>query len=85
MNNKLMLKQLVQFNKTAFDNAFKAMKIAQEHGEKMLNSMLDQAAWIPEDGKKTITEWVKAYKKGVEDFKNTVDTQYVKVEEFFEN
>jgi hypothetical protein len=85
MNNKLILKQFVQFNKTTFDNAFKAMKLAQEQGEKMVNSLLDQATWIPEDGKKTITEWVKAYKKGVDDFRNTVDEQYKKVEEFLAN
>jgi hypothetical protein len=85
MNNKVILKQFIQFNKTAFDNAFKAMNMAQEQGEKMLNALLDQATWIPEEGKKTITEWVKGYKKGVDDFKKTVDDQYKKVEEYFEN
>lgn len=83
MNNKVILKQIVQFNKTAFDNTFKAMKMAQEHGEKMLTALLDQATWLPEEGKKTITDWVKAYKKGVDDFKATVDEQYKKVDEFF--
>jgi len=85
MNNKLVLKQIVQFNKTTFDNAFKAMKLAQEQGEKMLSALLDQATWIPEDGKKAITEWVRAYKKGVDDFKNMVDEQYKKVDEFLAN
>ena len=82
MNNKAIIKQMVQFNKTVFDNAFKAMNLAQEQGEKMLNALLDQATWIPEDGKKTITEWVKTYKKGLDDFKKTVDDQYTKVEDF---
>ena len=85
MDNKIILKQFVQFNKTTFDNAFKAMELVQTQGEKMLNALLDQAAWIPEDGKKTITEWIRAYKKGVDEFKNTVDEQYKKVNEFFVN
>ena len=85
MNNKVILKQIVQFNKTAFDNVFKAMSLAQEQGEKMVNTLLDQATWVPEEGKKTISEWVKAYKNGVDDFKKTVDEQYKKVEQFFEN
>jgi hypothetical protein len=85
MDNKIILKQFVQFNKTTFDNAFKAMELVQAQGEKMLNALLNQAAWIPEDGKKTITEWVRAYKKGVDEFKNTVDEQYKKVDEFFAN
>lgn len=83
INNKAMLKQIIQFNKTTFfDNAFKAMKLAQEQGEKMLNTMLDQATWLPAEGKKSITDWLKAYKKGVDDFKSAVDEQYDKVEDF---
>ena len=81
--NKQMLKQIVQFNKTVFDNGFKAMKMAQEQGEKMLNTLLDQATWLPEEGKKTITNWVTAYQKGIEDFKSAVDEQYQKVDDFF--
>jgi len=84
MNNKMILKQMVQFNKTVFDNAFKAMNMAQEQGEKMLNALLEQASWIPEEGKTTIAEWVKAYKKGVNDLKNAMDEQYKKVDEFLE-
>jgi hypothetical protein len=85
MNNKAILKQLVQFNKTVFDNAFKAMTLAQEQGEKMLNALLDQSTWLPEEGKKTITDWLKAYKKGVDDFKKALDEQYKKVDDFFGN
>jgi hypothetical protein len=85
MNNKVILKQVVQFNKTVFDNAFKAMNLAQEQGEKMLNALLDQATWLPEEGKKTITDWMKAYKKGVDDFKKALDEQYKKVDDFFAN
>jgi hypothetical protein len=85
MNNKVILKQVIQFNKTVFDNAFKAMNLAQEQGEKMLNALLDQATWLPEEGKKTITDWMKAYKKGVDDFKKALDEQYKKVDDFFAN
>ena len=85
MNNKVILKQVVQFNKTVFDNAFKAMNLAQEQGEKMLNALLDQATWLPEEGKKTITDWLKAYKKGMDDFKKALDEQYKKVDDFFAN
>jgi len=84
MENKQILKQMVNFNKTIFDNAFNAMQTAQNQGEKMLTSLLDQAAWLPEDGKKTVTDWVKSYQKGCENFKSTVDEQYKKVEDFLE-
>ena len=83
MDNKQILNQMIKFNKTIFDNAFKGMQMAQDQGEKMINSLVDQASWLPEDGKKTITDWVKSYQKGCTDFKENVDQQYEKVEDFF--
>ena len=82
MDNKQILNQTIQFNKTAFDNGFTAMMMAQEQCEKMLTTFMDQAAWLPEDGKKVIADWVKAYKKGCEDFKAAMDDNYKKVEAF---
>jgi len=84
MDNKQILKQTIQFNKTAFDNGFTAMMMAQDQCEKMVTTFLDQAAWLPEEGKKVISDWVKAYKKGCEDFKTAMDANYTKVEEFVE-
>ena len=82
MDNKQILKQTIQFNKTAFDNGFTAMMMAQDQCEKMVTTFLDQAAWLPEEGKKVISDWVKAYKKGCKDFKTAMDENYTKVEEF---
>jgi len=38
---------------------------------------------FPEEGRKAIAEWMKTYKKGCEDFQNTVDENFKKVEDFF--
>jgi len=82
MDNKQILNQVVTFNKTIFDNAFNALQMAQNQGEKVITSLLDQASWLPEDGRKTIDAWLKSYQKGCTDFKAVVDEQYKKVEEF---
>ena len=82
MDNKLILNQMIKFNKTIFDNAFNAMQMAQERGGKAVTTLMDQASWLPEEGKKAITDWVKTYQKGCDDFKTTVDEQYKKVEDF---
>ncbi|NOY68920.1 MAG: hypothetical protein GXP53_05425 [Deltaproteobacteria bacterium] len=84
MDNKQVLNQVIKFNKTIFDNAFNAMQMAQNQGEKIITSLLDQAAWLPEEGRKTIDGWVNSYQKGFSDFKSAVDEQYKKVEEFLE-
>ena len=83
MDPNLMLKQMLEFNKTAFDNSFNAMLTIQEQNAKMVNTFLEQAAWMPEDGKKVIRNWIEAYKKGCEDFKNAADENYKKVDDYF--
>ena len=79
-----MLKQMLDFNKTAYDNSFKAMLAISEQNEKMVNTFLKQATWIPEEGKKPIQEWVDAYKRGCQDLKKTADDNYKKVADFFD-
>ncbi|MCX5856489.1 MAG: hypothetical protein NTZ57_00995 [Deltaproteobacteria bacterium] len=83
MDPKQIAKQMIQFNKTAFDNTFNAMTVLQEQTEKMMGMYLDQAPLLPAEGKKAIGDWLKAYKKGREDFKTAVDENYKKVENFF--
>lgn len=83
MEHYQFLKQMTQFNKTAFDSSYNAMTMFREHNEKMATSLLDQATWMPEQGKKAITEWMKSYKKGCEDFKKIVDQNYQNLEKYF--
>jgi hypothetical protein len=84
MEPNQMLKQMLDFNKTAFDNSFNAMLTIQEQNEKMVNTFMEQATWIPEEGKKLIEEWIDTYKKGCVDFKKAADENYKKVTEYFE-
>jgi hypothetical protein len=49
----------------------------------MVGTFLQQATWIPEEGRKAIENWMQSYKKGCEDFKKLADENYQKVEEFF--
>ena len=84
MDPKQIAKQMVQFNKAAFDNTFNAMTVLQEQTEKMVNMFLEQQSpWMPAEGKKAVTDWIKAYKRGREGFKAAVDDNYKKVEDFF--
>jgi hypothetical protein len=84
MDQQRMFKQMIDFQKKTFDNSFAAMTTLQEQGEKMMNAFLDQAPWLPNDGKKVINDWLKTYKTGRENFKNMVETNFSKVDEYFE-
>jgi len=83
MDSSKIAKQMIDFQKTTFDNTFNAMVLLQEQAESMAGTILDQATWMPEEGRKAINDWLKAYKKGREDFKKGVDENFTRVEDFF--
>ena len=83
METGKIAKQMIDFQKTAFDNTFGAMVALQDQTEKMVNLTIEQAAWLPKDGKRALNEWTEAYKKGRDDFKKFVDENFNRVESFF--
>ncbi len=83
MDQKQFVKQMIDFHKTSFDNSFNAMVMLQEQTEKMVSAVLEQATWLPDDGKNVLNQWIGAYKKGRDDFKKTVDDNFKKVEDYF--
>lgn len=83
MDPKQIAKQMIDFNKAAFDNSFNAMAILQDQIEKMASTALEQNNMIPAEGKKAVSDWIKSYKKGRDDFKAGADESFKKVETFF--
>lgn len=85
MDQKQLIKQMIDFNKATMDNAYKAMCLMQEQAEKMGQATLDQATWLPEEGKKVISDLINAYKKGRDDYKKGIDEAFKKVEAYFKD
>jgi len=84
MENQQIVKQMIKFNKTAFDNSFSTMTIVYQQNEKMLETFMSQATWMPEEGKKAVKDWLAAYHNGCNDFKKMMDESYAKVEAYFD-
>lgn len=84
MNQFNLLRQMLDFNRTTFDNTFGAMCMLQEQSEKMVNSFVEQAVWIPNEGKKAITDMTSMMRKGCSEFKRAVDENFGKAEAYFE-
>jgi hypothetical protein len=83
MDQQLITKDMMAFNKSIFDNTFNMISGIQDQSERMLTSFLDHASWLPDEGKKAITDWVSAYKKGRAEFKAATDEKYEKVTSYF--
>ena len=83
MDQKQIFKQMLDFNKSSFTNAFNALVMIQDQTETMSNSLLEQSTWLPAEGKKAIQDWIEACKTGREEYKKLVDDAYGKVEALF--
>ena len=85
MDQKQYFLQMINFNRAAFDGSFSALGTLQEQAERMANTVIDQATWLPEPGRQAINEWAEACKKGREQFKQMVDDSFQKVEAYFKD
>jgi len=83
MEPKQIAKQMIDFNKTAFDNSFEAMIVLQDQAEKVVSSFMKQNSLVPEEGKKAVADWINTYKKGRTDLKKAADESFKKVEAAF--
>jgi len=82
MTPKELLKQMVNFNKAAFENSFNTMLILQEQMERMSRVYVDQTTGISAETKSAVNEWTQLYKKGLTDFKAMIEENFKKVEAF---
>ena len=76
MQPKQLLKQMVDFNKAAFENSFNTMLMLQEQTERMSRVYVDQATGISAETKNAVNEWTQLYKKGLTDFKAMIDHRF---------
>ena len=82
MDNKETTKQMIDYHKAAFETYYNSVQMLQEQTTKALDNMLKQSPWIPAQTKSFINEWISIYKKVTADFKESVDQNYAKMEEF---
>ena len=80
MQSTIYTKQIIDFQKSTFDNSFYAVTLLQEQTEKMTRSFLDQAIWVPAEGRKAVNELIKSFNKGRNDFKKAVDENFKSLE-----
>jgi polyhydroxyalkanoate synthesis regulator phasin len=85
MNTLHIAQQMIGFNKSAYDHNIRAMSGLHEQTERVINKFWQKAPMFPEEGKKVISDWMTAYKKGCEDLKNSMDDNFKNVEDFFKD
>lgn len=84
MEQGKMAKQMFGYQKSLFESSFSALCTIQEQTEQMTRTFINQMPWIPEEGKKTLTQSMESYKKARDNFKKAVDDGYAQLEKLFE-
>jgi len=72
MDSTWMPKQLVDFQKSIFENTFSALVMIQDNTEKVAKTLVEQATWFPEENKRFIGQWTDTYKKSRTELKDTI-------------
>lgn len=78
-----MAKQMIDLQRVTFEGVMGNMIMLWDQTGNMLNSFMDQAVWVPEEGKKAFREWIDNNKKGCETFKSAVNNGYSNLEKLF--
>jgi hypothetical protein len=77
------VKQIIDFQKTTFDNTYNTITQIQDQAEKLALDVIGQMPWMPEEGKKAFDNSLKMYKNAREDYKKLVSEGFSKMEEPF--
>ncbi len=75
---------VVEFQKSAFDNAFKVLGQVQDQSTKAVSGMLLEADWLPREGKQVVREWSRVLHDGRKEFEQTVDKSFDLVTHFLD-
>ncbi|PKN70534.1 MAG: hypothetical protein CVU54_05405 [Deltaproteobacteria bacterium HGW-Deltaproteobacteria-12] len=85
MDPNQLFRQMIAFNKAVSDNNFRTLAATHEQTERMLKRFWEKSPLFPEEGKKAVADWLKAYKKFCDDFKNRVDHNFQEAEKYTGN
>lgn len=84
MDQKTLMKQLLEFNKTSFNNTYNTMIMMQEQAERMTSTLINHPTLLSEDGKKTMENWVKVFKIRRDEYQKIVNDNFKKLEAFLD-
>ena len=76
-------KQMLDLQKNALDQSYNAMLAMQDQSEKMMESVMEQVTWIPDESKMVVKGWINTMKKNEDDCKKMIDDYFASIENFF--
>jgi hypothetical protein len=75
-------KQAFDFQKGAISSWFDVLSILQDQADLTVDTVLNQASWIPDEGRQVILDWVSACKNEGDRYKDYVDEIFSGLEKY---
>ncbi len=75
---------LVKLQRSAFDKVLKVATKVQERADKAVKDRVQEAEWMPNEGKDIVKEWSRTLEDGRAEFQKTVDKSYDLLRGYFE-
>lgn len=69
-------KQVLEFQKAAFENGYNAIVALQERQLELADRMINQVPNLPDEARALMQTWRNAAQEGQRQFKNTVDGSF---------
>ncbi len=85
MEQMKIAKQMLNFQRTMFDNTYNTVTVMQDSSQNIIHGLLNQFTWVTEEAKKPLNDSATLIKKAREDFKKTINQGFDKIEELVDN
>lgn len=78
-----MTKQMMDFQKTMFNNAFNTITMFQDQTDSFGRAMVDQNPVMPQEAKDAVKNWMEMSKKARDSYKQTLEESFKSMESSF--
>jgi len=81
MDTNKNIKQMVQYNKSVFENAFTMISLLQDYATNMSTTLVSQVPWFPQEAKQAIIETAEMFKEARANYKMAMDDGFLKLQD----
>lgn len=85
MDNRELMKQMIDLHRASFENSFLTLTTLQNQTEKFVKALISYYPGMTDEGRKLVDQWNDAYKKAINDLKQSIDEGYIKLNELFDS
>lgn len=80
INTNEITKQVIDFQKSAFNNWYDAVSMMQDQATAATESLISKSGLVPADSNKTVEKWIEVFKANRTNLKKQIDDNFKQAE-----